>query len=424
MADNMMTNGTAPDARNAVRFEHVDVIFGRNSAAALAMLDMGEGRDTILEKTDNLVAVHDASLFVNEGEILVLMGLSGSGKSSLLRCVNGLNTMTRGKVIVHTGDQEVDVANCSAETLRHLRRNRISMVFQQFALMPWLTVRDNVAFGLEVRGVPKAERERIVEEKLKLVRLDKFAEKFAHELSGGMQQRVGLARAFATDAQILLMDEPFSALDPLIREHLKDELIELQRALKKTIVFVSHDLDEALKIGSRIAIMEGGRIVQFGPPEDIVMRPVNDYVRRFVASMNPLTVLKGGTLMRPVTDLKRDTANPAIVELDRAGRCRVTIDAAGRPGNLTISGQPGRFIEYSTDLDLAKIGDYVMVTGNQRTPMRGAVLVRQITKRPLILLGPDGELLGVVGEHELYRGMLKQTDLGQSDEIAPIAVDA
>jgi glycine betaine/proline transport system ATP-binding protein len=290
--------------------------------------------------------------------------------------------------------------------------------------MPWLTVRDNVAFGLEVRGVPRTERERIVDEKLKLVRLDKFAEKFAHELSGGMQQRVGLARAFATDAQILLMDEPFSALDPLIREHLQDELIELQRALKKTIVFVSHDLDEALKIGSRIAIMEGGRIVQFGPPEDIVMRPVNDYVRRFVASMNPLTVLKGGTLMRPVTDLKRDTANPAIVELDRGGRCRVTIDAAGRPGNLTISGQPGRFIEYSTDLDLAKIGDYVMVTGNQRTPMRGAVLVRQITKRPLILLGPDGELLGVVGEHELYRGMLKQTDLGQSDEIAPIAVDA
>jgi glycine betaine/proline transport system ATP-binding protein len=424
MAENATTNGTEPSARNAVRFEHVDVIFGRNTQAALAMLDMGERRDTILDKTDNLVAVHDASLYVNEGEILVLMGLSGSGKSSLLRCINGLNTVTRGKVIVHTGNEEVDVANCSAETLRQLRRNRISMVFQQFALMPWLTVRDNVAFGLDVRGVPKAERDRIVDEKLKLVRLDKFADKHAHELSGGMQQRVGLARAFATDAQILLMDEPFSALDPLIREHLQDELIELQRALKKTIVFVSHDLDEALKIGSRIGIMEGGRIVQFGPPEDIVMRPVNDYVRRFVASMNPLTVLKGGTLMRPVTDLKRDPTNPTVVELDRAGRCRVKIDAAGRPTNLMIGGQPGRFVEYSTDLDLAKIGDYVMVTGNQRTPMRGAVLVRQITKRPLILLGPDGELLGVVGEHELYRGMLKQTDLGQSDEIAPIAVDA
>jgi glycine betaine/proline transport system ATP-binding protein len=140
--------------------------------------------------------------------------------------------------------------------------------------------------------------------------------------------------------------------------------------------------------------------------------------------MNPLTVLKGGTLMRPVTDLKRDPTNPMAIELDRAGRCRVKLDAAGRPTNLTISGQPARFIEYATDLDLAKIGDYAMVTGNQRTPMRGAVLVRQITKRPLVLLGPDGELLGVVGEHELYRGMLKQTDLAQSDSIAPIAVDA
>ena len=165
------------------------------------MLDMGEGRDAILDKTGNLVAVHDASLFVNEGEILVLMGLSGSGKSSLLRCVNGLNKVTRGKVMVHDGDSEVDVASCSEETLRQLRRNRISMVFQQFALMPWLTVRDNVAFGLDMRGVPKAERDRIVDDKIKLVRLGKFAEKYAHELSGGMQQRVGLARAFATDAE-------------------------------------------------------------------------------------------------------------------------------------------------------------------------------------------------------------------------------
>ena len=169
--------------------------------------------------------------------------------------------------------------------------------------------------------------------------------------------------------------------------------------------------------------MEGGRIVQFGPPEDIVIKPVNDYVRQFVASMNPLTVLKGGTLMRPVTELC------ASRESD-GGRARsrrampLPPRRQGRPTDLTIDGQPGRFVEYSTDLDLAKIGDYVMVTGTQRTPMRAAVLVRQITKRPLVLLGADGELLGVVGEHELYRGMLKQTDLGQSDEIAPIAVDA
>jgi glycine betaine/proline transport system ATP-binding protein len=174
--------------------------------------------------------------------------------------------VSRGKVLIRDGQREIDVASCPGETLRRLRRNRISMVFQQFALMPWLTVRDNVGFGLDIRGVDKATRDKTVDEKLKLVRLEKFADKYAHELSGGMQQRVGLARAFATDASILLMDEPFSALDPLIREHLQDELLELQRALQKTIVFVSHDLDEALKIGTRIAIMEGGRIVQFGVP--------------------------------------------------------------------------------------------------------------------------------------------------------------
>jgi glycine betaine/proline transport system ATP-binding protein len=408
----------------AVSFEHVDVVFGRQVPQALAMLDTGEGRDAIFDKTDTLVAVHDASLFVNQGEILVLMGLSGSGKSSLLRCINGLNKVSRGKVLVRDGDSVVDVATCNEEALRRLRRNRISMVFQQFALMPWLSVRDNIGFGLEVRGVAKGERERIVDEKLKLVRLDKFAEKFPHELSGGMQQRVGLARAFATDAEILLMDEPFSALDPLIREHLQDELIELQRSLRKTIVFVSHDLDEALKIGTRIGIMEAGRIVQFGSPEDIITRPVDDYVRRFVASMNPLTVLKGGTLMRPVGDLKRDAGNGAIVELDRAGRCRVRLNEAGRPVDLTIAGKPGHFVAYSTDLDLAGLGEDVMVTGDERTPMRGAVLVRQVTKRPLVLLNGGGELIGVVGEHELYKGMLKQTDLAQSDSIAPIAVDA
>jgi len=401
----------------AVSFDHVDVIFGPSSQQALALLDQGADRDAIQERTSNLVAVHGASLFVNEGEILVLMGLSGSGKSSLMRCVNGLNKVTRGRVVVHDGTADVDVASCDADTLRRLRRNRISMVFQQFALMPWLTVRDNVGFGLDIRGVDKAARDRTVDEKLRLVRLDKFADKYAHELSGGMQQRVGLARAFATDASILLMDEPFSALDPLIREHLQDELLELQRELKKTIIFVSHDLDEALKIGTRIAIMESGKIVQFGVPEDIVTKPVNEYVRQFVASMNPLTVLKGGMLMRSVAELQRD--GPDIV-LDRAGRCRCRLDNQGRPLELAINGTSGQFVAYATELDLAKLPANAMVTGGERTPMRAAVLVRQITRRPLVLLGAEGQLLGVVGEHELYRGMLRQTELAKSHpEVSP-----
>ncbi|MDY0874074.1 choline ABC transporter ATP-binding protein [Dongia rigui] len=404
---------------NAVRFENVDVIFGERSKEALTLLDEGQGRDSILDKTGSLVAVHDASLFVNEGEILVLMGLSGSGKSSLLRCVNGLNQVTRGKVMVHTESGEVDVASCSEEALRQIRRKRVSMVFQQFALMPWLTVRDNVGFGLDIRGMAKAERDRVVDEKIALVRLDKFAEKFPHELSGGMQQRVGLARSFATEADILLMDEPFSALDPLIREHLQDELIELQRKLKKTIIFVSHDLDEALKIGTRIAIMEAGKVVQFAVPEEIILNPVNDYVRQFVASMNPLTVLKGGTLMRPAGDLVREVGS-SFIQLDRAGRCRCQLDDVGRPINLMVNGRPGEFISYSSELDLAAMADSnVMVTGVDRTPMRAAVTVRQQTKRPLVLLGDDGSLLGVIGEHEIYRGMLRQTEYAKVNTSGP-----
>ncbi len=406
-------------SRTAIRFDHVDVVFGQRAPEAIALLDKGEGRDSILDKTNCLVAVHDASVFVNEGEILVLMGLSGSGKSSLLRCVNGLNKVSRGKVLVHDGNQEVDVASCDPETLRRLRRNRISMVFQQFGLMPWLTVRDNVGFGLDIRGLAKAERDRLVDEKIKLVRLDKFANKFSHELSGGMQQRVGLARAFATEADILLMDEPFSALDPLIREHLQDELIELQQKLKKTIVFVSHDLDEALKIGSRIAIMEAGKVVQFGVPEEIILNPVNDYVRQFVASMNPLTVLKGGTLMRPVADLLRDPGGN-VLQLDRAGKCRCQLDSRGKPVNLIVNGKPGELVPYGTELNLAKLPDHVMICGTHRTPMRAAVTVRAQTKRPLVLLSDDGELIGVVGEHEIYRGMLRQSEYAKVGEPAPM----
>jgi glycine betaine/proline transport system ATP-binding protein len=406
-------------AVNAVRFEQVDVVFGMNAAQAIALMDKGEGRDAILKKTGSLVAVHDADLFVNEGEILVLMGLSGSGKSSLLRCVNGLNKVTRGKVLVHDGKGEVDVASCSEELLRRLRRNRISMVFQQFGLMPWLTVRDNVGFGLDIRGVSKAERDRLVDEKIQLVRLGQFTEKYAHELSGGMQQRVGLARAFATEADILLMDEPFSALDPLIREHLQDELIELQHKLKKTIVFVSHDLDEALKIGSRIAIMEAGKVVQFGVPEEIILNPVNDYVRQFVASMNPLTVLKGGTLMRPLTDLVREPGGNAL-QLDRAGKCRCQLDSRGKPTNLMVNGKPGELVPYATELNLAKLPDHVMICGTERTPMRAAVNVRAQTKRPMVLLGEDGVLIGVVGEHEIYRGMLRQSEYAKVDGAAPM----
>lgn len=245
----------------AVDFKNVDILFGEDTREALAMVDKGASRAEILDKTGNVLGCAGANLTVQEGEISVLMGLSGSGKSTLLRAVNGLNKVVRGEVIVHDGDWSCDVTSCNEGELRKIRRECVAMVFQQFGLLPWRTVEENVGLGLELAGVPEAERKERVQRQLKLVNLDQWGKKYAHELSGGMQQRVGLARAFATEAPILLMDEPFSALDPLIRTKLQDELLQLQAELKKTIIFVSHDLEEALKIGTHITIMEGGRIV-------------------------------------------------------------------------------------------------------------------------------------------------------------------
>jgi glycine betaine/proline transport system ATP-binding protein len=236
---------------------------------------------------------------VQRGQICVLMGLSGSGKSTLLRAANGITPVTRGQVLINDGDAVIDIACCDAAALRRIRRLRIAMVFQQFALLPWRTVRDNVGFGLELRGEPAEKRRRIIDEQLELVGLTAWGTRYCHELSGGMQQRVGLARAFATDADILLMDEPFSALDPLIRRKLQDELLALQARVQRTILFVSHDLDEALKLGDQISILEGGRIVQTGTAQDIVQRPADDYVAEFVRHINSRTVLKGSTAAPP-----------------------------------------------------------------------------------------------------------------------------
>ena len=285
----------------AIEFRAVDILFGAPSGRrgqvllqqALAALDAGASRTEICDRTGVVVGVAGATLSVARGEICVLMGLSGSGKSTLLRAANGITPVTRGKVLVSDADAVIDIAACESATLRRVRRLRIAMVFQQFGLLPWRTVRDNVGFGLELRGEPADSRRRIVDEQLELVGLSQWGDRYCSELSGGMQQRVGLARAFATNPDILLMDEPFSALDPLIRRKLQDELLALQERLKKTILFVSHDLDEALKLGDRISILEGGRIIQTGTGREIVEHPADDYVAEFVRHVNPNTVLKG-----------------------------------------------------------------------------------------------------------------------------------
>jgi glycine betaine/proline transport system ATP-binding protein len=284
---------------SAVIFDKVSIVFGDHPERALPAMDAGKDRATVQEETGQVLGVHDCSLDVAEGEILVLMGLSGSGKSTLLRAVNGLNPVARGQVTIHDGDWTAEVVGAGSADLLRIRRECVAMVFQQFGLLPWRTVRDNVGLGLELGGMAKAERRAKVDEQLAMVGLTDWGDHMVAELSGGMQQRVGLARAFATDAPILLMDEPFSALDPLIRARLQDELIELQTTLRRTIIFVSHDLDEAFKLGDRIAIMEGGRIVQVGTPREIFKDPADDYVADFVAHMNPLGVLTARDVMGP-----------------------------------------------------------------------------------------------------------------------------
>ena len=287
----------------------MSIVFGDHPDRALPLMDRGQTRGEIQQATSQVLGVHDCSLEVAEGEILVLMGLSGSGKSTLLRAVNGLNPVCRGAVQVCDGNVMVDVTHADAVTLRRIRQQRVAMVFQQFGLLPWRTVRENVGLGLELAGLTPEERAPRVDAQLALVNLSQWAERKVGELSGGMQQRVGLARAFATEAPILLMDEPFSALDPLIRAKLQDELLDLQASLKRTIIFVSHDLDEAFKIGDRIALMEGGRIVQCGTAREIIANPVSDYVADFVAHMNPLSVLTARDVMEP-------GENPAARTLD------------------------------------------------------------------------------------------------------------
>ncbi|MEO1790234.1 MAG: choline ABC transporter ATP-binding protein [Pseudomonadota bacterium] len=310
---------------SAVIFDNVSVVFGPRPEAALPLMDNMGSRADIQSATGQVLGVHDCSLSVDPGEILVLMGLSGSGKSTLLRAVNGLNPVVRGAVHVADGDAMVDITHADSATLRRMRLTNIAMVFQQFGLLPWRTVRENVGLGLELGGMPAKDRRAKVEAQLDLVGLADWADRKVGELSGGMQQRVGLARAFVTEAPILLMDEPFSALDPLIRARLQDELLELQARLNRTIIFVSHDLDEAFKIGNRIAIMEGGRIVQWGTPKDIYSDPANEYVADFVAHMNPLNVLQVSDVVEPgvgerdvAGDMPLTEAMAQVLETDEA----------------------------------------------------------------------------------------------------------
>jgi glycine betaine/proline transport system ATP-binding protein len=382
-----------------VTIENVDIVFGDNLAQTLPLMDKGHTRDEIIGMTGDVVGVQNANIEVNEGEICVLMGLSGSGKSTLLRAVNGLNKIARGRCLVRDGDTMVDIAECDEAKLRHMRTHRVSMVFQSFALMPWLTVLENVAFGLEMQGMPKTERLIKAREQLKMVSLDQWADKKPDELSGGMRQRVGLARAFAMDTDVLLMDEPFSALDPLIRSQLQDELIELQKRLNKTIIFVSHDLDEALKIGTKIAIMESARIIQEDAPEQIVLNPATEYVEKFVAHTNPLNVLRGNSLMTPIKELAC-TDDKVIIDdkiwLEiKEGKL---ISVQGPQGEMPI-------VRWTPSMVIENVPDNTVFITSSSIAMRDAVEIRYHSNH-VIVLENNEQCVGILNDHNFYHALL------------------
>ena len=304
-----MSNQTDPSAgETVIEISNVWKIFGTEADAALrAIQEEGLGKAEVLETYNAVVGVADVSFDVKKGEIFCVMGLSGSGKSTLVRHFNRLLEPTAGKIVIHG----TDVMGLGTQDLMDFRNRKIGMVFQNFALLPHRSVLDNVAMPLEIRNINKNERMRRAANMLKTVELDAWGNKYAHELSGGMQQRVGLARALAADPDVLLMDEPFSALDPLIRRQLQDEFIKLSAVMQKTTMFITHDLDEAVRIGDRIAIMRDGRVVQIGTAEDIVMHPADDYVADFVAGISRLKIVRAHAVMQPLEKYVAKAGQPS-----------------------------------------------------------------------------------------------------------------
>ncbi|GGC78193.1 quaternary amine ABC transporter ATP-binding protein [Enterococcus wangshanyuanii] len=296
-----------------VKVSHLTKIFGKKSKQALDMIKENKSKTEILKKTGATVGVYDVNFEVEEGEIFVIMGLSGSGKSTLIRLLNRLIEPTSGNIFI----DDQDIAKLDKEDLREVRRNKMSMVFQNFGLFPHRTILENTEYGLEVRGVPKEERTAKAEKALENSSLLAFKDQYPNQLSGGMQQRVGLARALANDPEILLMDEAFSALDPLIRREMQDELVDLQENVKKTIIFITHDLNEALRIGDRIALMKDGQIMQIGTGEEILTNPANDYVRTFVEDVDRSKVLTAQNIMVPAltTNIAIDGPTVALTRM-------------------------------------------------------------------------------------------------------------
>ncbi|HEU5042979.1 MAG TPA: glycine betaine/L-proline ABC transporter ATP-binding protein [Nocardioidaceae bacterium] len=397
----------------AISAHHLYKIFGRRARDGVARLERGAD-PADLKKAGLTPAVIDASFSVEEGEIFVVMGLSGSGKSTLIRMVNGLLEPTSGHV-------EVDGENLTAmgpRRLRAARREKISMVFQHFALLPHRTVAENAAYGLEIKGVAKDERRRRAIEALEMCGLEGWQDHKPGELSGGMRQRVGLARALAADTDVLLMDEAFSALDPLIRREMQDQLIELQHKLGKTILFITHDLNEAMRLGDRIAMMRNGRIVQIGTSEEILTDPANDYVAQFVADVDRTRVLTASSVMeKPVATLGRDQGPRVAHRLMREHQ-QHGLYVTGRDRSLVGYVTEDVVNKHLEDSNLSAVLEPITTVVGADTPVAELFAPAAHNQLPLPVVDDDKRLIGVIPRVTLLAALGAQTETPLDTELA------
>lgn len=376
-----------------IEFRHVSKIFGRAPQEGLARVRTGASKEQLLAETGMVLGLHDVTLAVEAGEVFVVMGLSGSGKSTLIRHLNRLIDPTDGEILVD-GENILALSNRALEAFR---RRRTSMVFQRFGLLPHRTVLANVAYGLEVRGEPRAAREAAARQWIETVGLAGYAHAWPHQLSGGMQQRVGLARALATGADILLMDEPFSALDPLIRSQMQDQLIALHAELGRTVVFITHDLDEALRLGTRIAILKDGVVVQVGTPAEILLAPADDYVAAFVRDVNRARALTVAAVMRPPRlRLTDETLERALAEMRRQGADEAVVMAAdGYRGIVTAATVEAALHAHGARPRLAELA-VATPTFAPDTPIERIVPAALQTSVPLPVMDAAGNVKGLV----------------------------
>lgn len=382
-------------------------VFGKNPKNALKLMEEGMKKEEIFKKTGNTVGVNRASFEVEEGEIFVIMGLSGSGKSTLVRLINRLIEPTVGDVFIDGSN----LARMDKKDLRQVRREKLSMVFQRFALFPHRTILANTEYGLEVQGMKKAERREKAIQALELVGLGAYIDQYPSQLSGGMQQRVGLARALANDPEVLLMDEAFSALDPLIRKEMQDELLDLQERMKKTIIFITHDLDEALRIGDRIALMKDGSIVQIGTPEEILVNPANDYVEKFVEDVDRSKILNAENIMkRPETiRIEKDGPRVALERMREEGISSIYVVDKQRNLKGYVTADKASEAVKNNVKDLTDILESDVPTVDPETSMHEIFDIIYNSHVPVAVV-KDGRLKGII-----VRGAVIAALAGQSE---------